>query len=38
MQLNVDELLPVWVTWLPIYTDLDEVNEVYEFLCDRVEQ
>ena len=36
-QVNVDEILPVWLSWLPVYEDVDESPYVYGYLCDLVE-
>lgn len=36
-QTNVDEILPVWFSWLPVYEDVDESPYVYGYLCDLVE-
>ena len=36
--INVDELLPVWFSWLPVIEDADEAPHVYGFLCDLIEQ
>ena len=36
-QVNVDEILPVWFSWLPVYEDVDESPYVYGYLCDLVE-
>lgn len=35
---NVDELLPMWLSWLPVIEDADEAPHVYGYLCDLVEQ
>ncbi|UYV65910.1 IPO5 [Cordylochernes scorpioides] len=37
-QVRVDELLPVWVSWLPVYEDTEEVLFIYDFLCSLMEQ
>jgi len=36
--INVDELLPVWFSWLPVVEDADEAPHVYGYLCDLIEQ
>ncbi|EFA03140.1 importin-5 [Tribolium castaneum] len=36
--INVDEILPVWFSWLPIIEEVDEAPHVYGYLCDLVEQ
>ncbi|TRY67741.1 hypothetical protein TCAL_02908 [Tigriopus californicus] len=35
--INVDEILPIWFNWLPVYEDVDESPFVYGYLCDLVE-
>ena len=35
--INIDELLPVWLTWLPVTEDKEEAVHVYNFLCDLIE-
>lgn len=35
--LNVEEILPVWFSWLPVWEDTDEAPHVYGFLCDLIE-
>ena len=34
---NVDEILPHWLTWLPVWEDEDEAVHIYGYLCDLVE-
>lgn len=34
---NVDELIPVWFSWLPVSEDVDESPYVYGYLCDLIE-
>lgn len=34
---NVNEILPVWFTWLPIWSDEAEITPVYEFLLKLIE-
>lgn len=36
-QINLDEVLPIWLSWLPVYEDVDESPYVYGYLCDLVE-
>jgi len=36
--INVDEILPMWLSWLPITKDVEEAPHVYGYLCDLVEQ
>jgi len=35
--INVDEILPVWLSWLPVVEDVDESPYVYGYLCDLIE-
>lgn len=35
--INLDEVIPHWLQWLPVYEDVDESPFVYEYLCDLVE-
>jgi len=35
--INVDEVLPHWLTWLPVWDDEEESVHVYNYLCDLVE-
>jgi len=35
--INVDEVLPVWLSWLPVVEDVDESPYVYGYLCDLIE-
>lgn len=36
-QVNVNELLPHWLAWLPVWEDEDEAPHVYNYLCDLIE-
>ncbi|XP_049800660.1 importin-5 [Schistocerca nitens] len=36
-QVNVQELLPHWLSWLPVWEDDDESPHVYGYLCDLIE-
>ncbi|XP_038050344.1 importin-5-like [Patiria miniata] len=36
-KLNLEELLPVWLSWLPVTEDKEEAVHVYSFLCDLIE-
>ncbi|XP_033637766.1 importin-5-like isoform X2 [Asterias rubens] len=36
-KLNLHELLPVWLSWLPVTEDKEEAVHVYSFLCDLIE-
>jgi len=33
----VSELLPRWLSWLPVWEDEDEASHIYGYLCDLVE-
>ncbi|XP_076164575.1 karyopherin beta 3 [Ptiloglossa arizonensis] len=35
--INVDEILPHWLSWLPVVQDEDEAPYVYGYLCDLIE-
>ncbi|KAK2719944.1 importin-5-like [Artemia franciscana] len=35
--INVTEILPHWLSWLPVYEDEDEAPYVYSYLCDLIE-
>lgn len=35
--INVDEMLPHWLSWLPVVEDEDEAPHVYGYLCDLIE-
>jgi len=34
---NIDEVIPLWLSWLPIWEDKDEMDSVYGLLCDLLE-
>jgi len=36
-QVNMDQILPMWFSWLPVTEDVDEAPFVYNFLADLVE-
>lgn len=36
--INVDQLLPTWFSWFPVYDDSEESPYVYGYLCDFVER
>jgi len=36
-QVNMDQILPVWFSWLPVTEDVDEAPYVYSFLADLIE-
>lgn len=35
--ISVDEVLPHWLSWLPVWDDEDEALHIYSYLCDLVE-
>jgi len=35
--LNLTELIPMWLSWLPIWEDKDEMESVYGFFCELLE-
>lgn len=35
--INVDQLLPTWFSWFPVYDDAEETPYTYGYLCDFVE-
>ncbi|RNA44474.1 Importin-5, partial [Brachionus plicatilis] len=35
--ISVNQLLPTWFSWLPVYDDTEETPHTYGFLCDQVE-
>jgi len=37
-QVNMDQILPMWFSWLPVTEDVDEAPFVYGFLADLVER
>ncbi|XP_063224188.1 importin-5 [Bacillus rossius redtenbacheri] len=36
-RVNVAELLPHWLSWLPVWEDTDEAPHIYGYLCDLIE-
>ncbi|XP_065645184.1 importin-5 isoform X3 [Hydra vulgaris] len=36
-QVNLNDILPNWLTWLPITEDQEEAPHVYGYLCDLIE-
>ena len=34
---NVNEIIPNWLTWLPVTEDHEEAPHVYGYLCDLLE-
>lgn len=37
-QINVNEVIPLWFSWLPVVEDTDEAVHVYGYMCDLIEQ
>nr|CAG4651581.1 EOG090X00U8 [Triops cancriformis] len=35
--LNVSDILPLWLSWLPVWEDEDEAPYIYSYLCDLIE-
>ncbi|GIX94542.1 importin-5 [Caerostris extrusa] len=35
--INMEELLPAWISWLPVWEDQEEVICIYNFLCSLLE-
>ena len=35
---NVDDLIGLWMSWLPVGEDQDEVSHVYGYLCDLIQE
>ncbi|CAB3366645.1 Hypothetical predicted protein [Cloeon dipterum] len=35
--INKDEVIPHWLSWLPVWEDFDEAPHIYGFLCDLME-
>lgn len=36
--INLEEVIPIWFSWLPVVEDADEAPHVYGYLCDLIEQ
>lgn len=36
-RVNVSEIIPHWLNWLPVWEDEDEAPHVYNYLCDLIE-
>jgi len=36
-QINVNEVIAVWFSWLPVWEDEDEAIHIYNYLCDLIE-
>jgi hypothetical protein len=35
--INLGDILPLWLGWLPVWEDNEEAGHVYGFLCDLIE-
>ncbi|KAK3095190.1 hypothetical protein FSP39_011221 [Pinctada imbricata] len=35
--ININEILPLWFSWLPVWEDEDEAVHIYNYLCDLIE-
>ncbi|XP_013418000.1 importin-5-like isoform X1 [Lingula anatina] len=35
--INIDEIIPHWLSWLPVWEDEEEAVHVYGYLCDLIE-
>lgn len=35
---SIDQLLPTWFSWFPVYDDTEETPHIYGYLCDFVEK
>ncbi len=33
-----EEILPLWLSWLPVVEDKEEAPHVYDYLCDLIER
>ncbi|XP_060518606.1 importin-5 [Cylas formicarius] len=36
--INLNEIIPLWFSWLPVIEDSDEATHVYSYMCDLIEQ
>lgn len=36
--ISVDDIIPVWLSWLPIIEDKEEAPHVYGYLCDLIQR
>ena len=34
----LDQVLPLWLSWLPVTEDKEEAPHVYSYLCDLIER
>ena len=35
---NVEEVLPHWLSWLPLHEDKEEAVQTFNYLCDLIER
>jgi len=35
---NLTEVLPLWLSWLPVTEDEDEAPHIYGYLCDLIQR
>ncbi|XP_074657622.1 importin-5-like [Tubulanus polymorphus] len=35
--IDVEQLLPIWLSWLPTWEDTEEAVHIYSYLCDLIE-
>lgn len=35
---NVEEVLPHWLSWLPLHEDKEEAVQTFSYLCDLIER
>ncbi len=36
--INLNQILPTWFSWFPVYDDTEETPHIYGYLCDLVEK
>ena len=37
-QVPLETILPVWLSWLPVYEDKEEAPHIYSYLCKQIEK
>ena len=37
-QVPLESILPVWLSWLPVYEDKEEAPHIYSYLCKQIEK
>ena len=35
---SLDEILPRWLSWLPVWEDTEEAEHIYNYFCDLIQQ